>query len=225
MFDELQVVNLFPKTGSELVLNITVALLCGLFIAWIYRHTYKGPGYSNSFVNSTVLLAMITALVIMAIGNNLARAFGLVGAMSIIRFRTAVKETQDIIYIFFALSVGMAAGVGYHKLAITGTLYIGLVLYLFSKTTLSAPKQKEYLLQFSFSPNGEEHPAYLPVLKRHCRHYKVINVKSLGDDEQRLELSYYVRLKDEEKNTAFTRELQKAPGVHHLNLFFDEEQF
>lgn len=224
MLDELQVVNLFPKTGSELLLNITVALLCGIFIGWIYRLTYKGPGYSNSFVNSTVILSMITALVIMAIGNNLARAFGLVGAMSIIRFRTAVKDTQDIIYIFFALSVGMAAGVGYHKLAITGTLYIGLVLFFFSKTNMAAPKKKEYLLQFSYSPNGEDTPLYIPVLKKHCRRYKVINVKSLGDEQQNLELSYYVKLKEEQKSTAFTRELQQSKGVNHLNLFFDEEQ-
>jgi len=104
--------DLFPVTGFEIITNITVALVCGLFISWLYRHTYKGPGYSITFVNSMVFLAMITAVVILVIGNNLARAFGLVGAMSIIRFRTAVKETQDIVYIFFALSVGMAAGVG-----------------------------------------------------------------------------------------------------------------
>ncbi|MCP4583426.1 MAG: DUF4956 domain-containing protein [candidate division Zixibacteria bacterium] len=224
MFDELQNINLFPTTGLDLVINLALALVCGVFIAWLYRHTYKGPGYSTSFANSIVLLAMITAVVIMTIGNNLARAFGLVGAMSIIRFRTAVKDTQDIIFIFFSLAIGMAAGVGYHKIAIIGTLFIGFVIYLFSLTTLSSPRQKEYLLQFSFSANGDELPSYMPVFKKYCRRHKVINVKSI-EEQDLLELSYYVKFKDEKKNSQFVRDLNKADGVERINLFFDEEEF
>ena len=92
----------------------------------IYRFTYKGPGYSESF-----FLSVITSLVIMVIGDNLARAFGLVGTLSIIRFRTAIKDTMDIVYIFLGLTIGMAAGIGYHKIAIAGTIMIGLILMLF----------------------------------------------------------------------------------------------
>lgn len=224
MFEDLQNINLFPATASDIILNITVALVCGLFIAWLYRHTYRGPGYSVSFVNSIVLLAMITAVVIMTIGNSLARAFGLVGAMSIIRFRTAVKDTQDIVFIFFGLCIGMAAGVGYHKIAIIGTLFIGFVIYLFSKSSLAAPKQSEYLLQFSFSANGDVATPYLPVIRKYCRNHKVINVKSI-DEHDLLELSYYVKFKDKEKNNEFMRDLKNAPGVKNINLFFDEEQF
>jgi len=217
--------DLFPVTGFEIITNITVALVCGLFISWLYRHTYKGPGYSITFVNSMVFLAMITAVVILVIGNNLARAFGLVGAMSIIRFRTAVKETQDIVYIFFALSVGMAAGVGYHKAAIIGTAFIGLVIYMFSRSHMSAPRKDEYLLQFSYSPNGDERPSYLPILGKYCFGHTVINARSLGVDNDTLELSYYVKLKDKEANAQFVRELQHASGVNQINLYFDEEQF
>lgn len=224
MFDELQNINLFPTTGSTIILNILIALLCGLFIAWLYRKTYKGPGYSISFLNAIVLLAMITSVVIMVIGNNLARAFGLVGTMSIIRFRTAVKDTQDIVYIFFGLSVGMAAGVGYYKIAIIGTLFIGSILYLFSKSNLSAPQRKEYLLQFYFSENGDDTPSYFPILKKYCQHYKVINVKSIGEQDM-MELSYYVKFKDEKRNNAFMRELKNARNVNNINLYFDEEQF
>ena len=79
-------------------------------------------------MSSLVTLAMITAVVIMAIGNNLARAFGLVGAMSIIRFRTAVKDTQDLVFIFLALAMGSAAGVGFHRLAVVATLVVGATL-------------------------------------------------------------------------------------------------
>ncbi|MEO0226013.1 MAG: DUF4956 domain-containing protein, partial [candidate division WOR-3 bacterium] len=121
MFDSLQNINLFPTTGPQIIANIVVALICGIFISWLYRITYRGPGYSSTYVNSLILLSMITSVVIMVVGNNLARAFGLVGAMSIIRFRTAIKNTQDIVYVFFALAIGMAAGVGLYKVAFIGT--------------------------------------------------------------------------------------------------------
>ena len=124
MFDAFQGINLFPTASTDIVMNLTVALLCGVFIAWLYRLTYKGTGFSMNFVNSIVLLTMITSVVIMVIGNSLARAFGLVGAMSIIRFRTAVKETRDIVFIFFGRTVGLAAGVGYHQIAIIGTVLL-----------------------------------------------------------------------------------------------------
>jgi uncharacterized membrane protein YhiD involved in acid resistance len=223
MLDEFQNIDLFPVTASEIGLNIVVALVCGLFIARLYKSTYRGPGYSNSFLNSIVLLTMITSLVIMVIGNNLARAFGLVGALSIIRFRTAIKDIQDIVFIFFGLSIGLAAGAGYHKIAIIGTLLIGLILFLLSKSSLVTSKQKEYLLQFSFSSDGGEKPPYMPVLGRYCRDFKVINVKTI-DDDNLLELSYYVKFRDDKKSNEFVQDLQKVQGVKNTNLYFDEEE-
>lgn len=166
MLNDFQSINVFTLTTGDIFVNILVAFLCGLFISFLYKVTYRGPGFSISFVNSIILLSMITAVVIMVIGNNLARAFGLVGAMSIIRFRTAVKETQDIVFIFFGLAIGMAAGVGYHKMAIIGTLIIGLIIFIFSKSKISGVKQEEYLLQFMFTgTNGDKVPPYNSVLK------------------------------------------------------------
>lgn len=216
---------LFPIAGTEIVVHVFVALLCGLAIAWLYRHTYRGPGFQVTFANALVLLTMITAVVILTIGSNLARAFGLVGAMSIIRFRTAVKETQDIVYIFFALSIGMAAGVGYYQIAAIGTLAIGTMIYIFSKTKASAPRREEHLLQFLYSPNGDDVPAYLTVFRKYCRRHRVVNTRAVGTDGERLEIAFYVRLKDKESNGHFVRELQQATGVGQVNLYFDEEEF
>ncbi|MBI4721700.1 MAG: DUF4956 domain-containing protein [Candidatus Stahlbacteria bacterium] len=250
MFEQLQNLNLFPAlSGLEIILNIVIAFICGYLISWVYRRTYRGPGYSITFVNGIVLLSMITAVVIMVIGNNLARAFGLVGAMSIIRFRTAVKSVQDIIYLFFALAMGMAAGVGLYGIAFTGTFFIGLVIYAFSKSTLSIPNREEYLLQFNFlSPqeppmepppergnrdnrdfrsaptSDDKNPPYQVVLDKHCEKQQIINVKSINEAGL-LELSYYVKLKDINKSQAFVNELRKISGVQYANLFFDEEHF
>ena len=133
------------RTG-DVLLNLLVAFLCGLVIAQTYKLTFGGASYSKSISNSLVVLAMITTVVIIVIGNNLARAFGLVGAMSIIRFRTAVKDPMDIVFIFFSLAIGLAAGVGLAQIAIVGPFVWGAVdgrhsealamLHLFRRTTL-----------------------------------------------------------------------------------------
>jgi uncharacterized membrane protein YhiD involved in acid resistance len=221
----LENASLFPITTAEIIANIVVALLCGLCIAWLYRHTYRGAGFSIGFVNSLVFLTMITTVMILAIGSNLARAFGLVGAMSIIRFRTAVKDTTDIVYIFFVLAVGMAAGGGYHKIAIIGTITVGGMIYLFSRSGAFASKKEEYLLQFSYSPNGDSSPAFAPVLRKYCRSHHVINTRSLGADGESLELSYYVKMREKDGDSGFVRELRKASGVTRVSLYFDEEEF
>ncbi len=224
MFTELGGLDIFPTSGAEIVGNILVALCCGLAIGWLYRRTYKGPGYSVAFVNSIVLLAMITAMVILVIGNNLARAFGLVGAMSIIRFRTAVKDTLDIVYIFFALVVGMAAGAGYHKIAVLSTLVVGAVIFLLSRSGSSGSKKSDSLLQFAYQLNGNGQAAYLPVLRKYCRRHTVINTRAL-EDRDTLELSFYVHLHDREGNNLLVRELRKVEGVSRVNLYFDDEVF
>ncbi len=216
--------NLFAAGMGQTIGNLAIALLCGFFISLLYRWTYRGPSYSPTFVSSIASLAMIIALVIMVIGNNLARAFGLVGALSIIRFRTAVKDTQDIVYIFFALAVGMAAGVGLHLTAIVGALFIGLSLFVLSRTNYAAPQRREFLLQFSFSSSGEEESPYLAILEKHCKRHKLINLKSVGDGDL-FELSFYVYLKDKDQSGQFVRELKQIPEVSHVNLYFDEEPF
>jgi uncharacterized membrane protein YhiD involved in acid resistance len=225
MMQDLNSIFEFSLSFTEILQNVLVALICGLIISFFYRKTYQGPGYLNSFVNSLVVLSMITAIVIMIIGNNLARAFGLVGAMSIIRFRTAVKETQDIIFIFFSLAIGMSAGVGLHLLAITGTLFVGIVLMILSKSNILSPSQKDFLLQFSFSGNGDsDEKRFLGVLEKYCKRVKLINVKSIGDGESS-EYSYYIGFKSKVSSTEFLNELKTLKGLGQVNLFFDEEYF
>jgi hypothetical protein len=128
--------------------NLFTALFCGMVISAVYKWVHNGPVYSAKYVQAMVILSMITALVIMVIGNNLARAFGLVGAMSIIRFRTAVKDTQDIVFIFFSLAAGMASGVGLRLIALVGTLFIGTVLIVLSRSQVIRPKKREFLIHF-----------------------------------------------------------------------------
>lgn len=215
--------QLLPLTGPVVVVKLVIAFACGFFVAWVYRKTYRGPGYSVGYTNTLILLAMTTAVVISVIGNNLARAFGLVGALSVVRFRHAVKNTQDIVYVFLALAVGMAAGVGFYAVALVGTLTIGLTILLLSKTKFAAPRRDDYLLQFNYRPAAEKVPPYQSVLDNYCRKVTPINVRTLGDTDL-IEVSYYIRLKRQDQGERLIGELNKTPGIQFVNLFFDEEQ-
>lgn len=216
--------NIFVTSLSlnQVITSVTVAMLCGLFISFIYRLIYNGTSFSTSYVHSLVAFAMITTIVIMVIGNNLARAFGLVGSMSIIRFRMAIKDTRDIVFIFFSLGVGMAAGVGLYMIAFAATLFIGVVILLLAKSNYATPHKREYLLQFHYTSDDDESAPYVPLFKKYCKKYKLVNIRSIGDGNI-MELSYYIALKKKELGKEFIRQMGSIEGLSDINFFFDEE--
>lgn len=165
---------------------------------------------------------MLTAVVIMVIGNNLARAFGLVGALSIIRFRTAVKETMDIVYIFFGLVVGMAAGVGYHKMAFAGTIFVGIVLIAFSNRKFYTLKRGQYLLQFALAEGEDEKSVRTTIIENYCRHNKLINLKT-NDVTKSIDYSFYISLKKKNEADALVKALKGINGINNITIFTDDE--
>jgi len=222
MFSDFQNFDLFPVTIYTVIGNLAVSFLCGIIISLVYRYVYKGPSYSITFVNSLVILSMITSVVILVIGNNLARAFGLVGDMSIIRFRTAVRDVQDIVFIFFSLGVGMAAGVGLYSVAIAATLLINLAVIILTLTNFGKARKRNYLLQITYPGDPETETQIERILKKHCRKIKLVNLKNVGSD-QVLEAFYHVSLKEEKKNSRLLSDLTASKLIHHVNLYFDED--
>ncbi len=222
MFEEFQQIDLFPITIYTVIGNLIVSFLCGMVISLVYRFVYKGPSYSVSFVNSLVILSMITSVVILVIGNNLARAFGLVGAMSIIRFRTAVRDVQDIVFIFFSLSIGMATGVGLYSVAISGTILISLAIIMLTLSNFGAARKREFMLQITYDSNNENDLIIEKIMRLHCRKIKLVNLKNVRS-EGMIEAFYHVSLKEEKKSTPLLTELSVLPAVMNVNLYFDED--
>ncbi|MDR4988339.1 MAG: DUF4956 domain-containing protein [Bacteroidales bacterium] len=207
----------------DVIYNLLVALFCGIIISLLYRHTYKGLNYSASFAISMIMLTMITSIVIMVIGNNLARAFGMVGAMSIIRFRTAVKDATDIMFIFFALSIGLAAGVKMYAVAVFGTLFISLIFLIISNINFGLSQKKEYLLQIITVSKEVSGVRIDDIIRKFSRRFKLINVKAMGEPGNELtEFSYHVFLKKEDFGNNMVRELKQQKDIKNVNLFFDE---
>jgi len=129
----VQAISLMP---ANLYLHIVCAILLTALLAWaitwIYRKTYRGTGYSQSLIQTIIMMSVVVAIVMTVIGNNLAVAFGLVGAFSIIRFRSAIGDPKDIAYIFFGMAAGVAVGLGYYLAAVLfTTLLLGIVVVLY----------------------------------------------------------------------------------------------
>jgi uncharacterized membrane protein YhiD involved in acid resistance len=216
-FDSILDLSLEP---GQVLANLLVALCCGFIVTLSYRQTSGIGGATPNFVRAIIVLAMITALVIMVIGNNLARAFGLVGALSIIRFRTAVKDIQDIVYIFFALAAGMAAGIGLKAVALFGTIFISLVMIVLHRIRYAHPSNHQFLVQFQcVLPEGEA--PYTPVFERWGKKIRLVNMQSLGT-EGLFELAFYVELKEKEQQNDLMRDLNGIASIRNVRFYFDD---
>lgn len=140
-FENLFSFSFFNKITSFSVLDTLAALLLsfviGLFIYLVYKKTFKGVMYSESFGISLIAMNLITTLVILAVSSNLITSLGMVGALSIVRFRTVVKEPLDLVYLFWAITSGIIVGVGLIPLAVIGSVIVGVILIVFSGRSIS----------------------------------------------------------------------------------------
>ena len=121
-------------TLETILFNIAVSLVLALFIFIVYKKTFRGVLYSHNFNVTIIMISLITAMVMMLIGSNLAISLGMVGALSIVRFRAAIKEPRDIAFLFWAITVGLAAGSGTFIIAIVGSITIAIILFVFGTT-------------------------------------------------------------------------------------------
>ena len=186
--------NLLNYSNMEMVINTIAALIIGVLISLVYRLTHKGLSYSQSFSQTIVFVTLIVAIVMMVIGGSLARAFALVGALSIIRFRTVLKDTKDMAYIFGALALGMAAGTSNYFLAGIGTVVVSALAFLLHRTNFGAVYKSEFILRFRFDRSGDSN-GYLEAINTTCKRSDLLHMEPSGDNLS-VGLTYDVALKD-----------------------------
>jgi len=152
----MDIFNIQGLTSEFTVLDVALVLilsfLLNAFIGWVYQTTHRGTSYTQSFVFTLVMNGMIVALVMLIVGSNIARAFSLVGALSIIRFRNAVKETRDVGFIFFTMAIGMAVGTRFYLLGIIAAVVISLVVILMTRLDWFAREMATQILRI-YVPN------------------------------------------------------------------------
>ena len=149
----------------SVIFGILLAALLAICIGYLYQKVQIESSYSQNLIHTFVLLAMITSLIMLIIGSNIARAFSLVGALSIVRFRTAIKSPQDVAFLFLCISIGMACGTRFYSVAIVGTALISAIIYILHYLNFASyPIRKEFLLSVIFHLNVDYEKALLPLL-------------------------------------------------------------
>ena len=193
----------------DTLIGLAVALVIGLFIFIIYKKTLAGVLYSSGFALTLVGLSLVTTLVIMAVTSNVVLSLGMVGALSIVRFRTAIKEPVEIVFLFWSLAVGIVIGAGMIPLAVIGSAIIGVILLLFANRKIH---NDPYILVTNCTDENAEN-AVMDILGKEAEHCVV---KSKTVTTSGIELTAELRTKT--ASTAFVNAIAQLPGVETATL-------
>ena len=196
--------NISSVSILDMALSLILAFGLGLFIFMVYKKTFTGVMYSSSFGVTLIALTMITTVVILAVTSNVVLSLGMVGALSIVRFRTAIKEPLDIAFLFWSIAVGIVLAAGMIPLAVIGSVVIGIVLLLFVN-------KKQHLNPYIIVINCENHDSELAAVEFLNKQVQRCVVKSKSAQRGAIELNMEIRMKDD--NTDFINILSEMNGV------------
>jgi hypothetical protein len=210
-------------TVADVTMSFLVSFVCCLVVGFVYRMTHRGTSYSQTFVQTLVIMGMIVSLVMLVVGSNIARAFSLVGALSIIRFRNAVKETRDVGFIFFAMVIGMATGTRFYALAGIGTGAISAAVILMERFNLFKLDVRSQILKVQV-PSGEDFGGQIDdILLKHTSQSEMVSVESIRAGAL-TELMYSIRMKAASKPAELIAALQTLNGGQKVTLLTGYDQ-
>ena len=201
--------NITEFSATDTLIAMVAALVIGMFIFVVYKKTFNSVMYSTGFAMTLVGMTMVTTLVILAVTSNVVLSLGMVGALSIVRFRAAIKEPMEIVYLFWAVAAGIVIGAGMLPLAVIGSAIIGVILILFANKRVY---ENPYLLILNCQDENAENAA-LYLVKEAVKKYAV---KSKTVNVQGIEFTAEIRMKDGE--TAFVNRLNEIAGVKNATL-------
>ncbi|MBL8733035.1 MAG: DUF4956 domain-containing protein [Planctomycetes bacterium] len=208
---------------TVVLFHLLLAFVLAKPVAWVYVWTHHGTSYSRSFVQALVLLAVIVALVMLAVGDSMARAFGLFGALALIRFRTPIKDSRDTVFLFLAVAIGITVGTANPMLAIVGTTTtLAIAGYLYG-VGFGARRGHDGVLRLAVPAQGSADALLQRVLTHYCRRATRTSVRDARRDGE-VELSYQVRLFEAAAQQALILDLRALPGVHDVMLLLSSDQ-
>ena len=210
-------------TPENILLSLVLAFVLGQVLAWVYYFTHRGLSYSRTFVQSLVLITVVVAIIMTVIGNNIITAFGLMGALAIIRFRNVVKDTRDIVFIFCVLVVGMASGSQRYAIAIVGTIFLSIITIYLHLTGFGSHRPHNGFLRFSATSHiGPKHPV-LDIFKRFCSNFILISAQDEAFGSSYTEYAYKLMIRNSKKNEQLLAEFEKIEGIKNISLTLQEQ--
>ncbi len=193
-------------TTIDVVLTIVLSFVLSMVIGWVYRETHMGVAYSQSYVQTLVLLSMVVGIIMLIIGSNIARAFTLVGALSIVRFRNAVKETRDVGFIFFAMAIGMACGTRFYALAVVSTLVISTLIWIMVRYDFFAKDVGAQLLKVRIPRDMDPNSLFDNLFAQYANRWELVAMETVQAGTL-TELVYSLQLKPKADTQKFLAEI------------------
>lgn len=179
---------------GDIAIALSLSFVLSAMIGWVYRFTHRNVSYSQSYVQTLVILGMLISLIMLVVGSNIARAFALVGALSVVRFRNAIKETRDVGFIFLVMGVGMAAGTRFYTLAVVAAVAISLIIVVMYRFNWFAASVQRQVVKVQVPPDGDATASIQDVLIAHTSEFELVSMESIRGGAL-TELMYTVRLK------------------------------
>jgi uncharacterized membrane protein YhiD involved in acid resistance len=203
--------------AAQILLALLTSFVLALVLATTYRRTYQGLSYSRSFVHSQVLGSVAVCIMIMAVGNNLARGLGILGALALVRFRTPIRDPRDIIFLFASLATGISCGAGVYMVAILGTICFSLMAVYLHWSPFASRRDYEGLVRFVLPPHAEAEAQIQGIFGRYCSSSVLVAMREAVQGDV-IEYSYQVRLLDPSYQSDLLDALHKLPGIAEISM-------
>lgn len=218
MWNELGTIT----TLKEVVVTIFISFLLGLIISYTYIKTYRGRYYSQTFAQTLIIVGVVISIIIVAIGSNIARAFSLAGALSIIRFRSTIGDPRDIAFIFFVLGAGLAAGAGLFLPAAVFVMILSGLIYGLYYINYGSKRGKEKTLKITVPENLNFEGLFDDVLQSHLEAYSLLSVRTTNLGTM-FELVYSIRTSDTVSEKALIDDIRARNGNLNVTILLDQQ--
>lgn len=208
-------------TLFSVVYAFLLSFVLGSCLAILYIKTFRGLSYSRNFLHCLVLCPILIAIAMHAIGDNIARGIGMVGTISLLRFRTDIKDPRDMLFIFAALAIGLAAGVHAYAIAVVGAICFSAAVIVLARTPFAHGPQYDALLRLNLIAGDQQQRELEQVLTNHCRNYSLVSLREMGQGEV-LDFAYHVKFKTGAQREEMVRDVKKIQGTKGVNLMMQE---
>jgi len=208
-----------PADVQSVVMALLLAFILGQAIAWTYMQTHSGLSYSRSFVQSLVVLPIVlsVAMTVLAMANSLVIAFGLMGAVAIVRFRNILKDTRDTTFLLLALVVGLAAGTYAFEVAVIGTAALCGVVVMLYYTDFGSRHHFDAILNFRLAGGAQALGDLNPIFRQYCRKSVMVSHR-VSEEADAADFSYRLSLRDPARSSELVEKLTAAGGVSHMSM-------
>jgi uncharacterized membrane protein YhiD involved in acid resistance len=210
-------------SAGDIAIALALSFILSACIGWVYRATHRNVSYSQSYVQTLVILGMIISLIMLVVGSNIARAFALVGALSVIRFRNAIKETRDVGFIFLVMGVGMACGTRFYLLAIVATVAICLVVVLMQRFNWFHLRVQRHVVKVQVPPDEDYTGTIQDVLIRFTDEFELVSAESIRGGAL-TELLYSVKAKKGSEPGELIAALSERTGGQRVTVLTGYDQ-